>query len=93
MAFLSLANKKLASGGFIYLETPNPLCLESLSRFYTDPTHQRPIQPFQLSFLLEYNYFKKLKLLFLEPVRTRGTLSSERWITLYQDYGVLASKV
>jgi glycosyltransferase involved in cell wall biosynthesis/2-polyprenyl-3-methyl-5-hydroxy-6-metoxy-1,4-benzoquinol methylase len=93
MAFLSLANKKLAVGGFIYLETPNPLCLESLSRFYTDPTHQRPIQPFQLSFLLEYNYFKKLKLLFLEPIRTRGTLSSERWITLYQDYGVLASKV
>lgn len=92
MAFLSLANKKLAVGGFIYLETPNPLCPDSLSRFYTDPTHQRPIQPFQLSFQMQYNNFNKLKVLFLEPLKTRGSLSSERWITLYQDYGILATK-
>jgi glycosyltransferase involved in cell wall biosynthesis/2-polyprenyl-3-methyl-5-hydroxy-6-metoxy-1,4-benzoquinol methylase len=93
MKFFSLAHQKLASGGFIYLETPNPLCTESLSRFYTDPTHKYPIQPFQLSFLLEYNYFRKVRLLFLEPMKTRGALSSERWITLYQDYGVLATKL
>ena len=92
MALLALVYKKLLPGGFIYLETPNPLCHESLSRFYTDPTHQRPIQPFQLSFMLEYNYFSKTKLLFLEPLKTRGSLSSEKWITLYQDYGVLATK-
>jgi glycosyltransferase involved in cell wall biosynthesis/2-polyprenyl-3-methyl-5-hydroxy-6-metoxy-1,4-benzoquinol methylase len=92
MKFLALAYRKLAAGGFIYLETPNPLCSDSLSRFYTDPTHQRPIQPFQLSFLLEYNYFDNLRVIFQQPVRTRGSLSNERWITLYQDYGILASK-
>lgn len=92
MKFLSLAYQKLARGGIIYLETPNPLCLESLSKFYTDPTHIKPIQPFQLSFLLEYNSYKNVRLLFFEPIRTRGTLSEEKWITLYQDYGVLAMK-
>jgi glycosyltransferase involved in cell wall biosynthesis/2-polyprenyl-3-methyl-5-hydroxy-6-metoxy-1,4-benzoquinol methylase len=92
MKFLELAYRKLAVGGFIYLETPNPLCPDSLGRFYTDPTHQRPIQPFQLSFLLEYNYFDNLRVIFQQPTRTRGALSSERWITLYQDYGILASK-
>jgi len=92
MDFLALAYKKLAKGGFVYFETPNPYCFESLSNFYTDPTHVRPIQPFQLSFLLEYNQFTEIKLLFQEPVPSRGSFSEERWIRLYQDYGGLAKK-
>ncbi len=90
MQLLELSYQKLMPGGFIYLETPNPICLESLSKFYTDPTHHRPIQPFQLAFLLEYHGFRNTKLLFLQPLKTRGTLSEERWMTLYQDYGALA---
>jgi SAM-dependent methyltransferase len=66
LALLTLACQKLAPGGFIYLETPNPLCPDSLGRFYADPTHQ--------------------------PVPSRGAFSDERWMTLYQDYGVLATK-
>lgn len=92
MQLLELSYQKLIPGGFIYLETPNPLCFETFSKFYTDPTHYRPIQPFQMAFLLEYNRFSQVKLLFLEPVKTRGSLSSERWMTLYQDFGALATK-
>ena len=92
MQLLWLAYQKLMPGGFIYIETPNPVCFESLSKFYTDPTHHRPIQPFQLAFLLEYHGFENIRLLFLEPVKTRGTLSEERWMTLYQDCGALASR-
>ncbi len=92
LALLALAHQKLAPGGFIYLETPNPLCPDSLGRFYADPTHQRPIQPFQLSFLLEFSQFGRIKALFLEPMSSRGAFSDERWMTLYQNYGILATK-
>jgi SAM-dependent methyltransferase len=89
---LETSFEKLADGGFIYLETPNPFCLESLSRFYTDPTHLHPIQPFQLTFLLEYHGFSDPKLIFQEPIPARGSLAEERWIQFYQDYGILATK-
>ena len=92
MFFLALAYKKVIKGGFVYLETPNPFCFESLSNFYTDPTHVRPIQPYQLAFLLEYHQFDDVKLVFQQPVPTRGTFSEERWMRLYQDYGILARR-
>ena len=44
--------RKLASGGVLAIETPNPECLAIFSQtFYLDPTHVRPIPPGQLRFL------------------------------------------
>lgn len=92
LEFLALAYRKIAPQGFLYLETPNPFCPDTLGRFYTDPTHQRPLQPFQLAFLLELSQFKHTTVYFLEPVPARGNLSAERWLTLYQDFGIFATK-
>lgn len=92
MAFLDFAYKKLAPDGFIYLETPNPYNFESLSAFYTDFTHYRPLQPFQLSYLVREANFSDLQILFLQPTQPRGTLAEENWMRLYRDYGVIGHK-
>lgn len=51
---LRLACARLATGGVLAIETPNPECLAILaSHFYLDPTHHRPVPPQLLSFYLE----------------------------------------
>ncbi len=51
---LRLAAAKLAPGGLLAVETPNPECLAILtSHFYLDPTHHHPVPPLLLSFYLE----------------------------------------
>jgi 2-polyprenyl-3-methyl-5-hydroxy-6-metoxy-1,4-benzoquinol methylase len=49
-----LAAAKLAPGGLLAIETPNPECLAIFTtHFYLDPTHRRPIPAGLLSFYLE----------------------------------------
>jgi O-antigen chain-terminating methyltransferase len=51
---IRLAAQKLARGGVIAIETPNPQCLAIFAtHFYLDPTHRRPIPHALLSFYLE----------------------------------------
>lgn len=51
---IKLAASRLASGGVIALETPNPECLAIFAtHFYLDPTHTRPIPSPLLVFYLE----------------------------------------
>ena len=51
---IRLAAQKLARGGVIAIETPNPQCLAIFAtHFYLDPTHRRPIPHALLSFYME----------------------------------------
>jgi O-antigen chain-terminating methyltransferase len=51
---MRLAAEKLAPGGVIAVETPNPRCLAIFAGdFYIDPTHVRPVPPALLSFYFE----------------------------------------
>jgi len=53
---IRLAAQKLARGGVLAIETPNPQCLAILAtHFYLDPTHVRPIPHALLSFYMEEN--------------------------------------
>jgi O-antigen chain-terminating methyltransferase len=53
-AMIELCASRLARGGVIAIETPNPECLAIFStHFYLDPTHTRPIPPALLAFYLE----------------------------------------
>lgn len=53
---IRLAAQKLARGGVIVIETPNPQCLAIFAtHFYLDPTHRRPIPHALLSFYMEEN--------------------------------------
>ena len=51
---IGLCAEKLAPGGVLVLETPNPECLAIFAtHFYLDPTHTRPIPPSLLVFYFE----------------------------------------
>jgi O-antigen chain-terminating methyltransferase len=63
--------EKLADGGILILETPNPESLLAGSiNFHRDPTHVRPVHPDTLSFLCESAGFREVEILRLEPVPT-----------------------
>jgi len=60
--------KKLAPGGVLAIETPNPECLAIFSQtFYLDPTHVRPIPPGQLRFLFAETGLTRITTHFLSP--------------------------
>ena len=66
---VTAAAEKLAEGGVLILETPNPESLLAGSiNFHRDPTHVRPVHPDTLSFLCESAGFRDVEILRLEPV-------------------------
>jgi O-antigen chain-terminating methyltransferase len=55
-------------GYFIVISTVNPLSLASFFNFYRDMSHQKPIHPETLKFLLESLKFKSLEIQFLSHI-------------------------
>lgn len=65
------AYEKLVSGGYLILETPNPTCLAIYTNsFYIDPTHQRPVHPALLTYLLQETGFREVQILYTQVSRT-----------------------
>jgi SAM-dependent methyltransferase len=62
---LELAAAKLRPGGLFVAETPNPLSLYALANFSSDLSHEQPLHPATLEFLVRYAGFKEAKLRFL----------------------------
>lgn len=59
---IRLAHSRLAPGGVLVVETPNPECLAIFAtHFYLDPTHQRPVPPALLAFYFEEFGFGQLE--------------------------------
>jgi SAM-dependent methyltransferase len=72
---VELAADRLADGGILVLETPNPESLTAGSvNFHRDPTHVRPIHPDTLSFLCESAGFSEVEVRKLSPVPAENTL-------------------
>jgi len=60
---VEISRAKLAPGGVIVLETVNPTSVFALVRIYfLDPTHQRPVHPHALKFLLESSGFEGVEI-------------------------------
>ena len=105
-ALVALAGEKLADGGLLILETPNPESLVAGSiNFHRDLTHVRPIHPDTLAFLAESAGFSNVEVRRLSPVPEEdrlpvpgdGRLDAvvKRLNDLlygYQDYAVVARK-
>jgi SAM-dependent methyltransferase len=103
---VTLAADKLAEGGVLVLETPNPESLVAGSvNFHRDITHVRPIHPDTLSFLAESAGFSKVEIRRLSPVPDderlpvpgNGKLGEvvrrlNELLYGYQDYAVVARK-
>ena len=72
---VELAADRLADGGILVLETPNPESLTAGSvNFHRDPTHVRPIHPDTLSFLCETAGFSEVEVRRFSPVPVENTL-------------------
>jgi O-antigen chain-terminating methyltransferase len=53
LELIALAHERLAVGGRLVLETPNPQSLYVFARaFWLDPTHVKPVHPVYLDFVL-----------------------------------------
>jgi len=85
----------LKPGGMIIFETPNPENLLTGScNFYTDPTHNKPIPPLTLQFLVEARGFVRTKIIKLNKNQTQK-LDNEFLQELlfgYQDYSIAGYK-
>jgi SAM-dependent methyltransferase len=105
-ALVAQAAEKLADGGILILETPNPESLLAGSvNFHRDLTHVRPIHPDTLAFLLESAGFTEVEIRRLSPVPAEERLPSpgdgpldeivEQLNSLlygYQDYAIVGRK-
>jgi len=70
---VELGRRKLESTGVLILETVNPLSVFALVQiFYLDPTHQKPVHPQALKFLLEDAGFEEVE------IRYSAALGDER---------------
>ncbi|QQS20180.1 methyltransferase domain-containing protein [Candidatus Saccharibacteria bacterium] len=85
--------------GFVLFETPNPQAVTvGANTFYLDPSHQKPIPPQLLAFMLESVGFKP-EIVPLHRVRPevnhQDKIIAEMYETLYGhgDYAVIARKV
>lgn len=56
------AYRVLRPGGVVILETPNPESILAHAMFHTDPTHQNPIPPQLLQFMVEYSGFDRVEI-------------------------------
>ena len=62
------AYDKLKNGASIIIETPNPLTLSTYTNaFYVDPSHQKPVHPLTIMYLLEKAGFEKRQIRMVQP--------------------------
>lgn len=60
-----LAYEKLEIGSSIIIETPNPRSLVVFANaFYIDPSHQKPVHPLTLQYILEKVGFRKIEVIY-----------------------------
>lgn len=87
----------LLPGGLLILESPNSENLTvGTSSFYLDPTHNRPVHPQLLSFLVEYAGFARSRVLRLsedpELIRKRALGLYDVFAGASPDFAVIAQK-
>lgn len=64
------AYKKMTKGSYLVLETPNPMSLSIYTNsFYMDPSHNRPVHPLTMKYLLEKAGFREVTIIFTKSSR------------------------
>ena len=62
LELLTLAYDRLATGGMLVIETPNPQTLYVYARaFWLDPTHTKPVHPVYLDFVVRHAGFRDVR--------------------------------
>ena len=96
---LHLAHSRLAPGGKLLVELPHPGSLLGLVSFTKDPTHQRPIHPETMAFLLAQKGFEQVHTHFLDPVEKASRLvpveqskereEADQWARVARNFALL----
>jgi len=83
--------RTLIPGGLLILETPNPTNLiVGAANFYLDPTHNKPLHPRLLHFLIEARGFTKVETRFLAPMEVPEEEDEQAYLgSSYYDYAIL----
>jgi O-antigen chain-terminating methyltransferase len=103
-----LARDKLRPGGKLLIETVNPQSLYVFAHpFYVDPTHERPVHPAYLEFLVREAGFESIELLWRAPpphddvletpadddgVRAANVRRLNQLLFAPQDYALIATR-
>ena len=67
-----LAYEKLKQGGMLIMETPNPTCLAIYANaFYIDFTHNKPVHPLTLEFVLQSQGFNDIEVIYFSEVEEK----------------------
>jgi SAM-dependent methyltransferase len=90
-SILALAFKKISYEGVIILESVNPYCVLGIGAFYLDPTHLKPFPPDLMKFLLEWNGFNEVGIVYSDPIPK--SLRSDHLIMNYRTYAVIGKKL
>ena len=63
--FCRLAYQKLEEDAYFILETPNPSSLAIFTHaFYIDPSHNKPVHPLTVKYILERAGFRKIEIIY-----------------------------
>ncbi len=91
----------LKPGGLAIFETPNPKNLAvGACNFYSDPTHQKPLFPETIQFLVESQGLSNVQILYLNPVEgspfdkeDAASQQLHNWFFGPRDYAVVGHKL
>ncbi|MCJ7602512.1 MAG: DUF4214 domain-containing protein [Desulfobulbaceae bacterium] len=99
IAVLDEAMRVLKPGGMILFETPNPENIViGACEFYSDPTHQRPIPPQTLKFIVEHRGFRDVTVIRSNPIKEVESTGNEdidwalKRMFMERDYAVVGKK-
>jgi len=68
--FCRLAYQKLEDGAYLIMETPNPSCLAIFTHaFYIDPSHNKPVHPLTVRYILERAGYRDIQIVYTETSR------------------------
>lgn len=98
--FTDGALRALCPGGMLILETPNPKNLVvGACNFYSDPTHQRPLFPETLDFILRHRGFVEIRTEYLNRISDNPFAGGDEasrvlsdWFFGARDFGIIARK-
>ena len=83
-ALCRTAFDKLEEGKYLILETPNPMSLAIYTHaFYIDPSHQKPVHPLTLKYLVEKAGFREVQIMFLEDTKLNESIPSLKGENIY----------
>lgn len=64
---ISVCHRKLKKDSYLIIETPNPCSVSTFTNaFYMDPSHNKPVHPMTLQYILQKTGFTEAKIMFTD---------------------------